>query len=140
MSAPTVYMLDTNTVSYLIKGVSIAARHRSRVEQDRGALVISVITEAELLAGLAKKLPSTQLKRSIDDFLAVVPRLPWDSTAAASFVQLGVWMRSAGLSLSPLDYLIAAHAHAQQTTLVTHDRAFHRLGNFLSVEDWATDL
>ena len=133
-------MLDTNTVSYLMKGQSVATRQRSIVEQDRGTLVISAITEAELLAGLAKKPLAIRLHRATDHFLALVPRLAWDSKAAASFVKLGAWMRSAGLSLSPLDHLIAAHAHAQQATLVTHDAAFHRLSAFLSVEDWATDL
>ena len=132
-------MLDTNTVSYLISGRSASARKRYLQEESRAEMVVSTITEAEILLGLAKKALAVRLRAESDLFFAVIRRLAWDSKAASAYSQLGILMNDAGLSLSPLDRLIAAHAHAVGATLVTHDRAFHRLSSFLAVEDWATD-
>ena len=51
------YMLDTNMVSYIVKGHSQAARNRMlNLERDE-AVCLSVITEAEVLYGFGGREP-----------------------------------------------------------------------------------
>jgi len=47
-------MLDTNTVSYIVKGISPAARNRLSSIGSGDIACISSITEAELWCGLAR--------------------------------------------------------------------------------------
>lgn len=42
-----------------------------------------------------------------------------------------------GLSLGPLDMMIAVHAKAARAVLVSRDRAFGRLGERVAVEGWS---
>jgi len=41
-----------------------------------------------------------------------------------------------GRSLGNLDMLIAAHSVAVGATLITNDKAFHRVKELLNLEDW----
>jgi tRNA(fMet)-specific endonuclease VapC len=45
-------------------------------------------------------------------------------------------MQRSGLSLAPMDILIAAHALATGAVLVTSDQAFHKAAHLLKLEDW----
>lgn len=63
------WMLDTNTVSYIVRGESAAARNRLDGLKINEVGCISVVTEAEIRYGLAKKPPSLVLRKVFDDFL-----------------------------------------------------------------------
>ncbi len=128
-------MLDTNIASVIIKNRSQAAR--KRLQQVAASQVcISVITEAELLHGVAKKPEATRLPAIINGFLLQVDILPWDSEVARVYGSFRARCETEGLSLSCMDMLIAAHAQAQGATLITNDQAFFKLSAFLNVEDW----
>ncbi len=71
------YMLDTNTVSHLIKAHPAVARRV--VAAPMAALCISAITEGELLFGLAKRPDAHRLHRAVREFLRRVDVLPWNS-------------------------------------------------------------
>lgn len=131
-------MLDTNTASYVIKGHPPQVRRRL-TETRPDAVVVSVVTRAELLFGVARK-SSPGLARLVDEFLRRVRVLPWDDAAAEAYAQLASSCTAAGITLSALDMMIAAHAVAADATLITHDTAFTRVpGDALTVEDWAQD-
>ena len=129
-------MLDTNTASYVIKG------HPPEVRQRLAALpissiVISAVTQAELLHGLARKGSPANLARVIREFVLRVPVLPWDSQAAEVYGDLRASCAAHGITLGALDMMIAAHAVAAKATLVTHDQAFGLVSDSrLAVEDW----
>ena len=125
-------MLDTNAASAYIRGQS-EALDRLLAGQP---LCISVITEAELRYGLARKPQATALARSVQAFLDVVPVLPWTSEVAQTYAVQRAGMADAGLNLSALDGLSAAHAVAEHCTLVTADRAFANVPN-LHLQAWA---
>ena len=57
------FMLDTNTVSFLIKGHPVVARHVVAVPLS--SLCISAITEGELRYGLAKRPDATRLHQLV---------------------------------------------------------------------------
>ena len=46
---------------------------------------------------------------------------------------------AAGVTLAPMDMMIAAHAKAVDAILVTRDRAFLHLPDGLMLEDWTVD-
>jgi len=127
------YMLDTNTVSHLLKGHPAVARRLIAVPMI--SLCISAITEGELLFGLAKRPAAKQLHVAVREFLKRVDVLPWDSIAAEHYGTVRANMAAQGKVLSPLDLLIATHALSVDAVLVTNDQAISQMPN-LHLEDW----
>lgn len=128
------YMLDTNTVSHLLKGNSSVARHVVGVPM--ASLCISSITEGELLYGLAKRPDATRLQQAVRELLRRVDVLAWDRATAQRYGVIRAEMERRGKVLGSLDLLIAAHAMATGRVLVTNDRAFRQVEG-LPLEDWA---
>lgn len=134
------YMIDTNTVSYIVKGTSAAARARLTRLTKSDTACISAITVAEIRFGLAKRPPSPAFLIAIESFLSRIPILPWDERAADVYGVLRAKQEALGKTLESMDMLIAAHAVAAETILVTHDRVFRQVKDLGSTVDWATDL
>lgn len=130
-----IYLLDTNTASYLIKGKhnSVRARLQSLPMHD---ICISVITEAELRHGVAKVPEAKHLPERVEQFLRHVTVLPWESSCAQSYAHLRASCERKGCPLSNLDMLIAAHAMAVDAILVTHDKGFDAVREHIRLEDW----
>ena len=62
--------------------------------------------------------------------------LPWDSKAAKTYAYLRTACEKEGKSLSTMDLLIAAHSVADDTVLITSDRAFYKVAHLLALQDW----
>jgi tRNA(fMet)-specific endonuclease VapC len=127
------YMLDTNTVSHLLREHPAVAGRVVAVPMV--ALCISAITAGELLFGLVKRPDAKRLHLAVREFLRRVDVLPWESSTAECYGTVRADMARRGKVLAPLDLLIAAHALSAGAVLVTNDRAFGRMTNLL-VEDW----
>lgn len=130
----TLYMLDTNTVSYLIKG-RLEKEHRFKVNSISD-FCVSAITEGELLFGVMRRQGADRLELLVRQFLRRIEVLPFDSDTAGRFALLRVEMERRGKALTALDMLIAAHALAVDAVLVTSDRAFSHVPG-LKIENWA---
>lgn len=130
-------MLDTNIASHIIKGDKPLVRQRL-VAIPIHRVVISSVTQAELLYGLAKRSWPKGLTARVHEFLIRVTILPWDEEAAIRYGNLRATCEAAGVTLSPLDLMIAAHAQALNATLVTADKAFGMIPDGLTVENWTT--
>lgn len=124
-------MLDTNAVSAVAKGRAdvLAAM------LDERSFCISVITEAELLFGLARRQVNADLRRIVEGFLRTAVIRPWTSVCAEHYAHLRTELEASGKPLAPMDLLIAAHALAEACTLVTADRAFAHVPG-LKTLDW----
>ena len=131
---PVRYLLDTNMASYVIKGNLPRVRERL-VKVPMAEVGVSVITEAELRFGVARKPEAARLETAVEEFLLRVEILPWDSAAAKSYAILRSNLERAGEPMGNLDMMIAAQALAAPAVLVTHDRVFHRVRH-LKLEDW----
>ncbi|MGA7522364.1 MAG: type II toxin-antitoxin system VapC family toxin [Acidobacteriaceae bacterium] len=138
----TLYLIDTNTISYIIKGKSPAARARLAqigARKDHEA-AISTVTAGEILYGLEKVGAGPQRRKAIDLFLSALTICPWDHVAAEAYGHLRVRQEALGKTLGSYDLQIAAHAIALGAILVTHDLAFRHVTGLVGLEDWATDL
>ena len=134
------YMLDTNTVSYIVKGKSPAARARLAGLGADDSACISIVTEFELEFGLAKNPNAEDLRHALHWFLARMKVLPLGSTEARTYGQLRVKQETAGRPLQSMDMLIAAHAIAVGAILVTRDAVFSHVPDLVGRENWATDM
>jgi tRNA(fMet)-specific endonuclease VapC len=134
MSAQIRYLLDTNTASHIAKDtIPSATRQFNRIR--RNTVAISVISEAEMLFGLAKIPEAKVLGSAIREFLSSIAILPWDSNAAGHYAHLRAALQRTGKTLGAMDMLIAAQALAVDAILVTNDAAFQRISH-LKTEDW----
>lgn len=129
----TVYMLDTNTVSCLVKKDPTAMQRAKNVPIS--SLCISAITEGELLFGLAKRPEAIRLHAAVKEFLRCVDVMPWDERVAEHYARIRASLERQGKTLALLDLLIASHAESIGAVLVTNDQAFRLMGS-LRVEDW----
>jgi tRNA(fMet)-specific endonuclease VapC len=132
------YLLDTNTVSYVIKGNFPHVRERL-LKLPMAEVGISVVTEAELRFGLARKPDAAKLKIAVEEFLLRIEILPWDSDAAQHYARVRAALEDDGEPVGNLDLMIAAQALAAEAVLVTHDRVFRRVKG-LRLEDWSKPL
>lgn len=99
------------------------------------SICVSVITEAEMLYGLAKKPEAKGLHKAVIGFLLRVQVLPWDSAASRVYGELRARIEKQGKTLGNLDLLIAANSVGSGAVLVTNDQAFHKIIR-LNVVDW----
>ncbi len=133
MSAAYAYLLDTNAASTLIRGRVGPKLQQLLMEH---SACVSVITEAELRFGVARRPEATRLATAVAAFLQDTRVLPWTSATAQAYAELRTRMESAGVGLSAMDLLIAAHAWAEDCTLVSADGAFAHVPG-LRVLDWS---
>ena len=132
----TRYMLDTNTVSHLLRKHPAVARRVVAVPISD--LCISAITQGELLFGLARRPDATTLHGAVREFLRRVDVLPWDAATSEVYGTVRAVAQRAGRVLAPLDLLIGSHALSVEAILVTNDVAFGQLPG-LAIEDWTAE-
>jgi tRNA(fMet)-specific endonuclease VapC len=129
------YLLDTNTVSALMRGQErVAARVAKTPRED---VAISQVTVAEIEFGL-RYLPASKRRKVLEAQWAAIGseliRLPWDDEVSRRFGERKARLERSGNRMSDFDLAIAVHAVAYGLTLVTADRAFERLR--LRRENW----
>lgn len=130
------YLLDTNIVSYFVKGVSTDLVQRMQVGLDAEDIAISAITRAELRYGVEMMDKFDKRRKRIDLLLRELSALPWSVEAADEFGRLKAYLRRNGTPVGDFDTQIAAHALAENLILVTHNtRHFERIPG-LKLEDW----
>jgi tRNA(fMet)-specific endonuclease VapC len=127
-------MLDTNICIYLMRHQPPQVARRFAALQ-QGDAVMSAVTYAELRYGVELRpdladAAETALAALVD----LIPVLPFDATAARRYGELRAAVRDR--QRNALDRLIAAHALANDLTLVTNNEADFRVYPGLRVENW----
>ena len=128
------YMLDTNVASYIIRGSHSELQARL-VALPMEAVVLSAVTEAELLFGVARRPDAHDLATAVREFLLRLERLPWDSEAASTYGPMRAGLQRSGTPLGAHDMMIAAHPVSVGVILVSNDRSFRQVPG-LRLEDW----
>jgi len=130
------WLLDTNVCIAVIRRRPESALRRLRGKQV-GQVGLSTITLAELQFGAAKSQQPAKARAALREFLLPLELVPFDEAAADAYGTVRAAMEKKGRPIGPLDTLIAAHALALGTVLVTNNtREFRRVPG-LSVEDWS---
>jgi tRNA(fMet)-specific endonuclease VapC len=133
MSSDRRFMLDTDTVTYVLRGRgSAAANLTSRPPSE---VCMSAMSLCELRFG-ADKRRSKRLHALIDAFAATVEAVPFDAAVASVFGRVCADLQSKGTPIGTLDTLIAAHALALNLTLVTNNSKHFSLVRGLKTVNW----
>jgi tRNA(fMet)-specific endonuclease VapC len=120
------YLLDTDCSVYAMLGTH--PRLRSRMaECEPGDVAISAISFAEIVMG--ENLGHPPDREVIEDFISVVPILPFDEAAARAYAQLP-------FKRARFDRLLAAHAMSIGATVITNNEADYADVPGLTVENW----
>ncbi len=130
------YMLDTDTASYIIKGRPPEVESKlSAIEPS--IVCVSAITQAELVYGL-KRLPAGhKLQLAVRRFLRIVRVLPWDAEAADFYADIRHQLATSRQLIGEMDMMIAAHSLAAAAVLVTNNtRHFERIPLPLILQNW----
>ncbi len=129
------YMLDTNICIYVMKKKQETVLQRFRKELSSG-LCISSITLAELEYGMKHSSDPVRNTEMLYRFLTPMRVLDFCAEAASAYGHIRTFLQSSGTPIWPLDMLIAAHARAEDLTLVTNNlREFVRVPG-LRAENW----
>jgi len=133
----SLYMLDTNTCSYIMRGVPAVVKNVAAAEQRGSRLVISAIIYSELRDGALGVKASQKHVRMVDDFVQRLDGiLAWDRAAVDQTALIRAHLRHAGTPIGPNDSAIAGHALSVGAVLVTNNvREFVRVPD-LVIEDW----
>lgn len=131
-----IYMLDTDTASYIIKG-RCPGIEAKLADIPPSNVCISVMTRAELLYGL-KSLPGDhRLHVVVRQFLKIVRVPSWDADAADWYTGIRHQLVSAGRPIGEIDMMIAAHSLSIGAVLVTNNmRHYERIEAPLILENW----
>lgn len=130
------FLLDTNICIYLLKAHPPQVLERFKITP-LGDVVMSVVTYAELRHGIERTPVEDRAAaaQALQRFVARVPVLPFDESAAKSYGVLAAAVRDR--RRNALDRLIAAHALSVGVTLVTNNEADFKDYPGLVVENWA---
>ena len=130
----TLYMLDTNAASEAMRGHPVFDEKLQALPP--GQWCISAVTCSEIRYGVAKRPEAVRLHRIVDEFLRIVPILPWDAKAATRHGELRADLKARGMPIGDFDEMIAAHALALGAVVVTDNtRHFARVPG-LVIENW----
>ena len=127
--------LDTNICSYILR------RHPAGMIERFAALEpaqvwLSALVAAELRFG-AVKLASPRFSSAVEAWLAGFEVRPWPLEATHHYARIRAALERAGTPIGSMDLMIAVHALAEDSVVITNNaREFHRVPG-LAVEEWA---
>ena len=141
MTEPTLYLLDTNIISDMMRNPQGRANLQLevRIAQSKSPLRVctSVVVDCEVRYGL-RRTSSSKLDQAYTHLLQVVEVLPLDALVTPHYASLRARLEQAGKSIGANDSLIAAHALALGATLITADAEFSRVPD-LALENWLVE-
>lgn len=129
------YLLDTDVFSEMARGRNSVLRERL-LAIGTEEIALSVITEAEVRFGQACRPVAPALASRIEMLLTELPCLSVGRNVVAPYAMLRAALRRAGTPIGPNDCWIAAHALAENLTLVSGNQQEYRRVPGLRVENW----
>jgi len=134
MSGSLAHLLDTNILSDLVRNPqgTVAAKITAAGED---TVCTSIIVAAELRYGAIKS-NSAKLAQRIDLILSAMEILPLETPADRQYASLRHDLTRQGTPIGPNDLLIAAHALANDLTVITANVGEFTRVPGLKVENW----
>lgn len=132
---PDLYLLDTGTAAFILRGANSALRSRL-AEVPMSNIAMSAITAAELMSESMKE-AGNDMGPIMQEFFNRVEILPWAAGAAQEYSVLKTSLQRKGKPLDEMKMMIASHAISLEATLVTVDEDYKLIGkDTLKREDW----
>jgi tRNA(fMet)-specific endonuclease VapC len=129
------YMLDTDTCSYVMKRSSQLLLKRLQ-QVPVSEVCVSVITKSELWYGVEISPRRQQDEIALLAFIAHVDVLEFPDEAASHYAKIRAELKARGTMIGANDLFIAAHARSLGAILVTNNvREFGRVPD-LVLENW----
>ena len=135
MSRDPEFLLDTSTVSYLIRGTN-ELLSRKFEKTSINEIVLSSVTVGEVLYGLEKKPEATRLSQTVRALISNLAILPWTEKTATSYAKLRAFAENLGVTVSHADLMIGSHASEHDLILVSSDGIFSKLHPRIITHDW----
>ncbi|MBK5971255.1 MULTISPECIES: type II toxin-antitoxin system VapC family toxin [Thiorhodovibrio] len=126
--------LDTNICSYILRRrPEMVIEYFAALSPDQ--IWLSAIVAAELRFGAAK-LGTAKFAAVIETWLAGFDVRPWPIEATYHYAQVRAALERQGQPIGNMDLMIAAHALAEESVIITNNaREFERVPG-LAVETW----
>lgn len=131
------YLLDTNMVIALSKGVQALQAWLKQCPADD--LALSSIVVAELEYGITKSGRQAHNRRVFDALMEAFTIVPFDYAAAKEYGRLRSTLERVGRPIGPNDMLIAAHARALGLILVTDNTGEFERVDGLRLANWLVE-
>ena len=145
-----IYLLDTDMLIFMIRGLKGGGRQRERrerasalrdrcrqVQQEGHAVGVSSITVAELEFGARNSDRYEEESAAVQKVLMPFETYDFDAVSCPlHYGRIRQELEQAGATIGAMDLLIAAHALSLEATLVTNNLAHFRRVSGLKVTDW----
>ena len=128
------YLLDTNTVIYVLKRRPVEVLSTFNANASRMAM--SSVTLAELLHGAEKSSRVNENLAAIEDFCSRLEVLPYGPKAAQHYGAIRAALEKFGQPIGVNDMYIAAHARSEGLVLVTNNMEALARVPAMEVENW----
>jgi tRNA(fMet)-specific endonuclease VapC len=130
-----IYLLDTDICIYLLNG-RYPQLDRRLTQCAPDEVVLSSIVVAELSYGAANRGNPQRNFKTLEYFLSAFTVLPFGYREARVYGEIRAQLRRQGTPIGSADTFIAAHARANDLTLVTNDTQQFQNVPDLRLENW----
>jgi tRNA(fMet)-specific endonuclease VapC len=127
-------LLDTNVIVHYLKGMPSVIRMMR--EMPRREVAIPSVVACELEYGTLKA-GGSRRRDMVFRLIADSKQVPFDNEAAMAAAGIRIDLESRGMTIGPIDLMVAGTALSRGAVLVTHNtREFERVRG-LRLADWA---
>lgn len=128
-------LIDTDILSYFLKGDKEVARHFELYLNDFSKITISEITYFEILSGLTFKGATKQIE-AFERFISTCEVLKLSTLSIRTSANIYAELRKKGITIGTADLLISGIAIANSLTLVTNNQKHYQPISRLSTSNW----
>ena len=129
------YMLDTDTCSYIIRNRPEHVKEKLEEVEKEHSIGLSSVVVSELFYGAYKK-GSRRLVRLVESFVDYFEIYDYDLKAAVEYGRLKAELERKGITIRAYDLQIAAHTISLNAVLVTNNLRECRKIKVPRVESW----
>jgi len=126
------YLLDTNIISYYLKGIE---NLKEKITTNIDSLSISIISYYEIISGL-QSIDANKRINEFEKFCKLIDIINLDKASILGSCKIYASLKKSGRLIDDIDILIAGIALSNNLVMVTDNTDhFERIGG-LKVENW----
>lgn len=126
------YLLDTNIISYYLKG---SESLKEKISDNIDALSISIISYYEIISGL-QSINANRRIAEFEKFYELIESLNLDKDSISASCKIYASLKKSGRLIDDIDILIAGSALSNNCVMVTNNTEHFERIEGLKVENW----